>query len=140
MIPNQFSIITKGLEMSVYKKHILIVENEPIIALDLKFICEEIGHVCSHIAYSNEAVQKVKEIKPDLILMDIEVKEELNIIDKTEKICNEFEIPIVFFTRSHPASYKENRLQNRCVFQKIPFTKEEIISAIKTLLNNYKYP
>ncbi len=44
--------------MSVSKKHILIVENEPIIALDLKFICEEIRHFCSHIAYSNKAVQE----------------------------------------------------------------------------------
>ncbi len=128
------------MSLSLSKKHILIVENEAIIALDLKFICEEIGNVCSHITYSDKAVQMAKEIKPDLILMDIGVKKDLNIIDATEKICNEFEIPIVFFTRASSNSYKNHRLQNRCVFQPIPFTKDEIISAIKTLLSNYKYP
>jgi two-component SAPR family response regulator len=126
--------------MSIPKKHILIVENDAIIALDLKFVCEEIGNVCSHITYSDKAVQMVKEIRPDLILMDIEVKKEINIVDAAEKICNEFEIPIVFFTRASSHSYKNHRLQNRCVFQSVPFTKDEIISAIKALLNNYKYP
>jgi two-component SAPR family response regulator len=120
-------------------KHILIVENQAIIALDLKFICEEISNVCSHISYSNEAVKNVKEINPDLVLMDIEVIDDTEIINEAEKICDEFEIPIVFFTRTHPDSLKNHRLQNRCVFQSIPFTKDDIISSIKKLLNTYDY-
>lgn len=126
--------------MPGFQYHILIVENEPVIALDLKNICKEIGYVHSHIAYNAQAVQKAKDIKPDLILIDIVLKEESRIIDEAEKICNEFEIPIIFFTRAPSDSYKNHRLQNRCVFQAIPFTRENIIDAIKTLLTNYKYP
>ncbi len=108
--------------------------------MDLKAICEKSGIVCSHLRYSSEAVEKAKLIKPDLILMDIEDKQENNVIDKAEEICNEFEIPIIFFTTVSPHSYKNHRLQNRCVFQAIPFNENELVSAINRLLSNYNYP
>ncbi len=121
-------------------KKILVVENNRIIALDLRKTCEKLGHVCAYIAYSNEAIKRIKEINPHLVLMDIEFDKNKNLIDESEKICDEFELPIIFFTTAPTGLYKDHRLKSRCEFQSIPYTKEDLVEAIETLLEKYEYP
>ena len=51
---------------------ILVVENEQIVAEDIKFRLKRLGYAVSGIALSGEeAVKKAEEIHPDLVLMDI---------------------------------------------------------------------
>ena len=45
-----------------------------------------------------EAIEKAEEDKPDLILMDIRIKGEMDGIDTAEVIRNKFEIPVIFST------------------------------------------
>jgi len=57
------------------KKRILIVEDEPITALDEQETLEELGYQVVGVADTGEdAVAKAKELKPDLVLMDITLK------------------------------------------------------------------
>ncbi len=58
---------------------IMIVEDETIIAMDIKNSLESLGYTVSAIATSGEsALKKVVEIRPDLVLMDIHLKGNLN--------------------------------------------------------------
>jgi two-component system, response regulator PdtaR len=80
-------------------RKILIVEDEYIIALDLKMMFEDLGYNVVAIADSCEtALQAINSHKPDLITMDIRIHGEKDGIETTEIIHKEYSIPIVYLT------------------------------------------
>ena len=81
------------------KARILIVEDEAIIALELKTNLRSLGYeVTSVVNTGEEAIKKAEADKPDLILMDIRIKGELDGIEAAEVIRNRFGIPVIFST------------------------------------------
>jgi CheY-like chemotaxis protein len=81
------------------KLKVLITEDKAITALDLKHVIEELGLYVTSIAKSGEeALIKIKEDKPDLILMDIMLKGRLTGIDTAEIINRLYKIPIIYIT------------------------------------------
>ncbi|MCU0848402.1 MAG: diguanylate cyclase [Spirochaetes bacterium] len=77
----------------------MIVEDEGIVARDIKHILEENGHDITGIAYSaDEAIHRIEHDRPDMILMDIMLNGEINGIDASRLISEKFEIPVVFVT------------------------------------------
>ena len=81
------------------KARILIVEDEAIIALELKTNLRSLGYeVTSVVNTGEEAIKKAEADNPDLILMDIRIKGELDGIDTAEVIRTQFGIPVVFST------------------------------------------
>lgn len=80
-------------------KTILIVEDEKIIAEDIKNILEKFNYKIPKIVASGEkAIQIAKNNKPDLILMDIMIEGDMDGIEAAKRIYSEFGIPIVFLT------------------------------------------
>lgn len=78
---------------------ILIVEDEKIVALDIKNTVKKLGYDVVDVVSSGErAIRSVHEVKPDLILMDIVLKGNIDGIEAAEKILSEFNIPIVYLT------------------------------------------
>jgi len=78
---------------------ILIVEDERIVALDISATLKTLGYKIAGIAVSgNEAQDIVVKEKPDLILMDISLKGELDGIQTAEIIQNNNNIPIIYLT------------------------------------------
>ncbi|MBF0542310.1 MAG: PAS domain S-box protein [Nitrospirae bacterium] len=78
---------------------ILIVEDEIIIANDIEYKLINFGYSVIGIESSGEkAVQKALEDQPDLIMMDINLKGELNGIEAAEQINKHLNIPIIFLT------------------------------------------
>jgi len=78
---------------------IMVVEDEIIIALDVKNRLESIGYfVCSVIPSAEEALQAISEQKPDLILMDIVLKGDMDGMQAAETIVKDYNIPVIFLT------------------------------------------
>jgi len=78
---------------------ILIVEDEGIIAQHISTRLEKTGYEIAGIAGSaEEALLRVAELNPALILMDIRIKGELDGIATAEKIRELFDIPVIFLT------------------------------------------
>jgi CheY-like chemotaxis protein len=78
---------------------ILIVEDETIIALGIESRLQSLGYEVTSIVDTGEkAIEKAEEDKPDLILMDIRIKGEMDGIDTAEVIRNRFGIPVIFST------------------------------------------
>ncbi len=78
---------------------IMIVEDEIIVAEDIKDILKKAGYVITSIAASGqEAVEKASEIRPDLVLMDIMLEGDIDGIDTAEKLKDKYNIPVVFIT------------------------------------------
>ncbi len=80
---------------------LLIVEDEMIIALDLRLRLERFGHEVVGIAMnSEEALELCGKKKPDIILMDIHIKGSKDGIETTQLIQQQFNVPIVYLTGS----------------------------------------
>lgn len=78
---------------------ILIVEDECVIAKDLQNMLKNIGYKLSYIAFSGKgAIDKVNKIQPDLVLMDVKLKEDMDGIETAEQILSHFDIPIIFIS------------------------------------------
>lgn len=80
-------------------KRLLIVEDEGITALEIQSKVEEWGYsVVDVVSSGEEAVKAALNERPDLILMDIVLKEKLNGIEAAKIIKNSYDVPIIYLT------------------------------------------
>ncbi len=78
---------------------VLIIEDEPIIALDLENLVTELGHeVVGTAATRKQAIEQALASKPGLILADINLGEGGSGIDAVSEILGSFDIPVIFVT------------------------------------------
>ncbi|MBT5420127.1 MAG: response regulator, partial [Candidatus Cloacimonetes bacterium] len=78
---------------------ILIVEDEVMIAEWLKMQLEDEKYdVFDYLTTGEEAIDFVQEIKPDVIVMDINLAGEIDGIEAAKVITEKFHIPIIFMT------------------------------------------
>ena len=78
---------------------VLIIEDEPIIAMDLENLVTELGHkVVAVAATKDDAVAKAKSERPGLVLADINLGEGGSGIDAVSEILASFDIPVIFIT------------------------------------------
>ena len=81
------------------KTNILVVEDESIVSKDIQHSLKKLGyHVVGAAATGEKALELVRSERPDIVLMDIMLKGELNGIETAEIIRNELAIPVVFLT------------------------------------------
>jgi len=81
------------------KKKILVVEDERLIAEDIKRTLLYLGYdALTLVASGEEAISQARSNLPDLALMDIMLEGEMNGIEAAEVIFNELNIPIIFLT------------------------------------------
>ena len=80
------------------KQKVIIVEDEAITALNLKYDLEDLGYeVLETIDNGNGAIEKSNELFPDFVLMDINLKGNMRGIEAAKEI-SEIGIPIIFLT------------------------------------------
>ena len=78
---------------------IMVVEDEWIIANDIKNCLVDLGYMVSSIvATGEEAIEQAGQDGPDLILMDIMLKGEMNGIEAAKVIRHRYSIPIIYLT------------------------------------------
>jgi CheY-like chemotaxis protein/DNA-directed RNA polymerase specialized sigma24 family protein len=78
---------------------VLIIEDEPLIAIDIQMLVEELGHRVVAIARTrDEAVAAAKTSTPGLILADIQLADGSSGLDAVNQILNDFSVPVIFIT------------------------------------------
>jgi len=78
--------------------NILIVEDETLEAMNLKTSLQLMGYnVLAIASRGDEAVEKAKKLKPDLILMDVILKGDMDGIEAAE-IVKKLKIPVIYIT------------------------------------------
>jgi PAS domain S-box-containing protein len=79
--------------------NILIVEDEEFIALEIASRLERLGYtVCKNATNAPDAIEEVKKCKPDIILMDIRIKGDVDGIELAKNIRATQKIPIIYIT------------------------------------------
>lgn len=120
-------------------KQILVVEDERIVADDIQMTLQRLGYSVCGIAFSGEeALIKIENIRPDLVLMDIVLEGQMDGIEAAAVIRSHFDIPVVYLT-----AYGDRKLLDRAKetepFGYIikPFEERELHSTIEIAL--YKH-
>jgi PAS domain S-box-containing protein len=81
------------------EKTILIVEDEGVVALSMQEALKKLGYRVVAIAVTgNEAIALAMQHKPDVVLMDIHIKGDMDGIQTTEKLNEISDVPVIFLT------------------------------------------
>lgn len=115
------------------KTQLLIVEDEAIVALDIKNALLKLGHeVIACVTNADEAIAWIEKIRPDIIIMDIHLNHSKDGIQTAEEIQKIANIPILYLT-----AYADDETISRAVrtnpigYLIKPFKREELKSTIQ---------
>jgi CheY-like chemotaxis protein len=118
----------------------MLVEDELITALDIQRMLEKVGYnVPATISSGEEAVEKVKQIKPDLIIMDIFLSDDMDGIEATALIERQVDIPVIFLTANADSTTikRADRLKHYGYLIK-PIRQGDLDSIISTALQRHE--
>ncbi len=119
---------------------IFIVEDDAVVAEDLRDILRALGYKVPGIASSGpEAVEESGKVKPDLVLMDILLEGEMDGIQAAEEIRKTLSIPVIYLTAYADREKLERAKATRPFgFIVKPFDTRELQGAIETALCRHK--
>lgn len=120
--------------------HVLIVEDEYILARNLKEGLETFGYKVVDIVDSGEtAIEKATELRPNIILMDIRIRGNLDGIQTAEYIWQKLQIPVIYVT-GHSDRNTVERATLTFPFGYVlkPIREKELHVAIQTALSRYE--
>ena len=119
---------------------IFIVEDEAIVANDIKETLKSLGYTVTGIAKSGElALEKIKETKPDLVLMDIHLAGQMDGVETAGKIHVLYNIPVIYLT-----AYADKALLDRAKVTEPygyvikPYDERELHSVIEMALYKHR--
>ena len=118
------------------KPSVLIVEDEGIIAADIKNTLKNIGYdICGVVDSGERAVQTAGEKNPDLILMDIVLHGELDGVDASKAILDLYDIPVVYLSaHEDDKTIERTKYTHPYGFVLKPFSERELKAALKMAL------
>lgn len=119
--------------------NILIVEDEAVVRMDIEEKLQSMGYqVSDYASSSEEAIRKVEELRPNLVLMDIKIEGNLDGIDTADQIKNRFNIPVVFATaHADEKTIKRARATQPFGYILKPINENELHAAVEIAL--YKH-
>lgn len=119
---------------------LLVVEDESIVAMDIKHRAEGLGYNVLGIASSGEeAIEKTEKNRPDLILMDIVLKGKMDGVQAAQIIRDKFDIPVVYLTAySDEKTLGRAKLTGPFGYIIKPFEDRELHSAVEVALYKHK--
>ncbi|MES2498283.1 MAG: response regulator [Pseudomonadota bacterium] len=113
---------------------VLIIEDEPIIAMDLETIVRDLGHSVSGVAVTrDEAVAQAHAHRPGLVLADIQLADDSSGIDAVKDILAEFSVPVIFITAFPERLLTGERPEPTFLITK-PFQRSTVKAAISQAL------
>lgn len=118
----------------------LIVEDEMIIGANISLQLTNLGYeVISIIPRGEEAILFLKENQPDVILMDINLKGELDGVETAKQIQQEYNIPIIYITaNADEVNFNRAKDTKPQAFISKPFKKLDLQRAVELTLSRIK--
>ena len=116
------------------RARVMIIEDEPIIAMDIETIVRDLGHDVTGVAVTrDEAVALAMEDRPGLVLADIQLADDSSGIDAVKDILAEFEVPVIFITAFPERLLTGERPEPTFLITK-PFQRSTVKAAISQAL------
>jgi DNA-directed RNA polymerase specialized sigma24 family protein/CheY-like chemotaxis protein len=113
---------------------VLIIEDEPIIAMDIEMIVRDLGHNVTGVAVTrSEAIAQARQSPPTLVLADIQLADDSSGIDAVKDILAEFSVPVIFITAFPERLLTGTRPEPTFLITK-PFQRATVKAAISQAL------
>ncbi len=130
--------------MQLIDTRVLIVEDEIVVASEIKLRLEAMGYMVTGIVNNGrDAISAAREHYPDVILMDITLKGKMDGLEATREINREQDIPVIFITAHTDEQTLDSAREasSHGIFTK-PFSDDELKAAIQQatiskLMTNY---
>ena len=120
-------------------ERILIVEDEAITALDLKYSLEELGYeIVDTVDTGQDAIDTAAEKTPDVVLMDIKLKGDMEGIEAAE-VISEWHIPIIYLTANTDTdTFEKSNVKGSYGFVPQPYDINKLDKTHKITINSAK--
>ncbi|WP_440959685.1 response regulator [Oceanicaulis sp. LC35] len=113
---------------------VMIIEDEPVIALDLRAIVENAGHTVTGVARTrDQAVALAQKSPPGLVLADIQLADDSSGIDAVKDILDEMNVPVIFIT-AYPERLLTGEKPEPTYLVTKPFMPETVSATISQAL------
>lgn len=118
---------------------ILIIEDDPLIAIDIEQTLNNLDFTVSGTAYSVEdALHQLKNNTPDAVLMDINLDDEKDGIDIAEIINEKYQLPFIFLTSHADKQTLERAKKTKPAGYIIkPFDEKDLLAGLEIALYNF---
>ncbi len=112
--------------------NILIVEDEALIAMDLRLTVESMGFKALGTAFSGEeSLRKVESLHPDLVLMDIKLRGDMDGVTAAQEIYARFGVPVIYLSAyTDDQTIRRTRGRGSCGCLPKPFEPVDLRNAI----------
>ena len=130
------SLVSEALAEIERQTHaeVLIIEDEPIIAMDIESIVRDLGHNVTGVAVTrDEAIAQARKNPPGLVLADIQLADDSSGIDAVKDILAEFSVPVIFITAFPERLLTGTRPEPTFLITK-PFQRATVKAAISQAL------
>jgi DNA-directed RNA polymerase specialized sigma24 family protein len=113
---------------------VLIIEDEPIIALDIESLVRDLGHEVTGVARTHaQAVKMVMARRPGLVLADIQLADGSSGLDAVNEILSTINVPVIFITAFPERLLTGEKPEPAFLITK-PFRPEAVKAAISQAL------
>ncbi len=122
------------------KTKILVVEDESIVARDIRNMLAGLGYeVTAVVSGAMAAIQKAQETGPDIVLMDVMLNGDITGVEAAEQIYTNFSIPVVYLTAFADSTTVQQAKKTEPFGYIIkPFEERELQTTIEIALYKYK--
>jgi len=112
---------------------VLVVEDEPIVALELQSYLDGMGYACAgHVTSGEAAVEAAARLRPDLVLMDVTLDGPMDGIEAAEAIRAARDVPVVFLTAfGDPATVARAKAAAPFGYLLKPFEERDLRAALE---------
>lgn len=116
---------------------ILVVEDDRLIARDIAMQLQLLGYQTLGPAHSGEqAIELANQLRPDLILMDVNLASVMDGIEAVRNIRSQLDVPIVYLSAFTDTSNLERAKQtNPAGYLTKPFIEYQLADALSAVLN-----
>jgi len=112
---------------------VMIIEDEPLVALELQLLVEDMGHkVCAVVDTEADALREAEATMPDLIIADIQLRQG-NGVRAAERIVRERQVPVIFVSGNQ--TFTPDPKIHTTRFLAKPFRVDHLRQAVDDILS-----
>jgi CheY-like chemotaxis protein len=124
-----------GREIAIQiETDVLLIEDEPMIAMDIEAIVRDLGHRVVGVARTHkEAIKLARDMRPGLVLADIQLADGSSGLAAVDEILRSFALPVIFIT-AFPERLLTGKGSEPAFLITKPFQADSLKAAISQVL------
>lgn len=122
------------------KGNVFIVEDDMLLSMVEERLLTKLGYNVAGKAMSGEdAIPRIKSVKPDVVLMDISLNGKLDGVDTMIKIRNFSTVPVIYLSGNSDQLNVERAKKTQYVDYLVkPITEHDLIEPLKKAMNKVR--